>query len=48
MMCLREKLYDVDFKEVIDLRKYFYEETDNYHLISSSVTEDKRLRKIPK
>jgi O-methyltransferase involved in polyketide biosynthesis len=39
--------YDIDFKEVIDIRKHFYEETDNYHLISSSVTEDKWLEKIP-
>lgn len=40
--------YDVDFKEVIDLRKNFYEETERYHLISSSVTEDEWLREIPK
>lgn len=40
--------YDLDFKEVIDIRKHFYEETDNYHLIPSSVTEDKWLEKIPR
>jgi O-methyltransferase involved in polyketide biosynthesis len=40
--------YDVDFKEVIDIRKHFYEETDQYHLISSAVTEEQWLGKIPK
>lgn len=39
--------YDVDFKEVIEIRKHFYEETAHYHLISSSVTEEKWLEKIP-
>ncbi|MDD5623019.1 MAG: class I SAM-dependent methyltransferase [Actinomycetota bacterium] len=39
--------YDVDFKEVIDIRKYFYKETDNYHMLSSSVTEQEWLDKIP-
>jgi len=41
-------LYDVDFKEVIDIRRYFYEETDNYHLIASSVIEPEWIEKIPK
>jgi O-methyltransferase involved in polyketide biosynthesis len=40
--------YDVDFKEVIDIRRYFYEETDNYHLIASSVIEPEWIEKIPK
>ncbi|MDI6724977.1 MAG: class I SAM-dependent methyltransferase [Methanobacterium sp.] len=31
--------YDVDFEDVIDIRRHFYGETDNYHLIASSVTE---------
>jgi len=31
--------YDLDFPEVIELRKHFYKETDRYHLISSSVTK---------
>lgn len=31
--------YDLDFPEVIELRKKFYDETDNYHMIPSSVTE---------
>lgn len=39
--------YDVDFKEVIDIRKAFYEETNNYHLIASSVTESGWIEKIP-
>jgi O-methyltransferase involved in polyketide biosynthesis len=40
--------YDVDFKEVIDIRRHFYEETANYHLIASSVTENEWLNKIPR
>lgn len=40
--------YDVDFKEVIDIRKLFYEETDNYHLISASVTDNQWLEKVPR
>lgn len=39
--------YDVDFKEVIDIRKHFYSESDSYHMISSSVTEPEWLEKIP-
>ena len=39
--------YDIDYQEVIDIRKLFYEETDRYHLISSSVTEDQWLEKVP-
>jgi O-methyltransferase involved in polyketide biosynthesis len=31
--------YDLDFPDVIDLRKKFYKETANYHMISSSVTD---------
>ncbi|MFZ5966868.1 MAG: class I SAM-dependent methyltransferase [Bacillota bacterium] len=40
--------YDVDFKEVIDIRRYFYKETDNYHLVASSVTEPEWIEKIPR
>jgi O-methyltransferase involved in polyketide biosynthesis len=40
--------YDVDFQEVIDIRKYFYEETDHYHLVGSSVTEPEWISKISK
>lgn len=39
--------YDVDFKDVIDVRRHFYEETDNYHFIGSSVTDYDWLEKIP-
>ena len=31
--------YDLDYPEVIELRKNFYEETDHYHMIPSSVTD---------
>ncbi|MCA9873236.1 MAG: class I SAM-dependent methyltransferase [Anaerolineales bacterium] len=31
--------YDLDMPDVIDLRRKFYQETDSYHLIPSSVTE---------
>lgn len=39
--------YDVDFKEVIDIRKHFFQESNNYHMIPSSVTEKEWLEKIP-
>lgn len=39
--------YDVDFKDVIDIRRHFYQETYNYHLIASSVTKQEWLEKIP-
>ncbi len=39
--------FDVDFKEVIDLRKEFYIETDKYHLVSSSVTESSWIDELP-
>lgn len=39
--------YDVDFAEVIEIRRHFYEETDNYHMLSSSVTELEWIEKIP-
>ena len=31
--------YDVDFQSVIDLRKQFYAETENYKMIGKSVTD---------
>lgn len=31
--------YDLDFPEVIELRKHFYQETERYHFISSPVME---------
>jgi O-methyltransferase involved in polyketide biosynthesis len=39
--------YDLDMQEVIDLRKNFYEETDKYHMIASSVTNLRWLETIP-
>jgi O-methyltransferase involved in polyketide biosynthesis len=39
--------YDLDMQEVIDLRKYFYQETDKYHMIASSVTDLGWLEMIP-
>ena len=40
--------YDVDFPEVIELRKNFFSQTNNYQMIASSVTESDWLGKIPK
>ena len=41
--CLRvntnAKWYDIDFKEVIDIRKNYYSETDNYHMIGNDIRE---------
>jgi O-methyltransferase involved in polyketide biosynthesis len=39
--------YDVDFSDVIDLRKRLYPERDNHHLIGSSVTDEDWLDQIP-
>ncbi len=39
--------YDLDFKEVIDIRQNFYHESEKYHLIASSVTELEWINKIP-
>lgn len=38
--------YDLDFPEVIDLRRKFYEETDRYHMIPSSVMEFNWFKKL--
>mgnify|MGYP006288429221 CR=1 FL=1 len=40
--------YDVDFKEVINIRQHFFKETEKYHMIASSVTEAEWLERIPK
>ncbi len=40
--------YDLDYKEVIDIRRNFYNETEKYHLILSSVTEFEWIDKIPR
>ncbi|MEX1307010.1 MAG: class I SAM-dependent methyltransferase, partial [Eubacteriales bacterium] len=50
--CLRVKQsaaawYDVDFPEVIALRKNFFAETKTYHMIGSSVTEAAWIESIP-
>ncbi len=39
--------YEVDFPEVIRLRRAFYEEKDGYHLIGSSVTKKGWMDQIP-
>ena len=39
--------YDVDFPEVIALRKSFFAETETYHMIASSVTEAEWINSIP-
>ena len=44
--CTSCKWYDLDFSEVIAIRKEFYVETDNYRMIPSSVTELSWLDKI--
>jgi len=38
--------YDLDYKEVIDIRRKFFSETEKYHLIPSSVTDLKWLEKV--
>ena len=40
--------YDVDFPEVIELRKRFYDETDKYHMIGSAVTDPGWISRVPK
>lgn len=39
--------YDVDFPEVIDLKKHFFKDSDHYHMIASSVTEKEWIDKLP-
>lgn len=38
--------YDLDYPDVIDLRRKFYEESAHYHMISSSVTDFKWIDRI--
>jgi len=38
--------FDLDFPEVIDIRKSFFEETDRYHFIASSVLDFNWMKKI--
>ena len=40
--------YDVDYKEVIDIRKDFYFDSDKYEMIGSSVLDHKWLDRIKK
>jgi len=39
--------YDLDYPEVIELRKNFFRETANYRMIASSVTADGWIEEIP-
>jgi O-methyltransferase involved in polyketide biosynthesis len=39
--------FDVDYPEVIDLRKYFYSDSDGYTMISKSLTDQSWLKRIP-
>lgn len=39
--------YDLDFREVIEIRRHFFTETGNYHLIPSSVTDLGWINKVP-
>jgi O-methyltransferase involved in polyketide biosynthesis len=39
-------LYDLDFSEVIDIKKQFFKETDRYHFIRSSVVDFKWMEQI--
>jgi len=39
--------YDVDYPDVIELRRHFYEETGAYHMVGSSVTERGWLEDLP-
>jgi len=40
------KWYDIDFENVIDIRRRFYDENDNYEMIGSSVTDFKWLEQV--
>ena len=39
--------YDVDFQSVIDERKKYYEETENYHMISADLKDSTFIEKLP-
>lgn len=39
--------YDVDFPEVIDVRRRFYEETGSYHMIGGDLRQEQWLLRIP-
>ena len=40
--------YDIDYKEVIDIRKKYYNDNEKYKMISSSVLKDTWLEEIKK
>jgi len=40
------KWYDIDFENVIDIRRKFYDENDNYKMIGSSVIDIKWLEQV--
>ncbi len=42
----RGRWYDLDYPEVIELRRRFYRETDHYHMIASSVTDHAWLAEV--
>jgi O-methyltransferase involved in polyketide biosynthesis len=39
--------FDVDYPEVISLRRTFFSDSERYHMIESSITDDRWLTKIP-
>ncbi len=44
---LTNEWYDVDFKDVIDERKNYFDETKTYHMIAGDLKEDTWLKDIP-
>jgi methyltransferase (TIGR00027 family) len=38
--------YDLDLPEIIEIKRNFFEETDRYHFISSSVLDNKWMEKV--
>ena len=39
--------YDIDFSEVIELRKKFFSENKTYHMIASSITDPQWITTVP-
>lgn len=39
--------FDVDFPEVIELKKLFFKETEHYQMVSSSVTDKEWIQRLP-
>ncbi len=42
----KQKWYDVDFSEVIEERKHYYDETDNYKMIAADARDSKWISNI--